>query len=329
MKKLLALLLFLPVFLHAQDNDASGPSMIPDLARADDSASTDSTKIWAKGGAFALNFTQASYTNWAAGGINSISGQVLFGVFANYKKGLNTWDNSLDLGYGLLQQSTSAYVKKTDDKIDFTSKYGRYAFKKVWFYSALFGFKTQFQPGYNYLDDTAKTKISDFMSPGYALLAIGLDYKPNKKFSLLISPLTAKFTFVNDQALADAGAYGVKKAVYDTAGNIITPGQNVRGEFGSYLRAQYNTDVMKNVTLAARLELFSNYLHNPQNIDVNADLLLGLKVNKYITASLNFSAIYDDDVMIAVDNNHDGVIDGVGPRLQFRQVMAVGFSAKF
>lgn len=287
------------------------------------------TSYWKRGGVVGFNFTQASFTNWSAGGINSVSGQFLFNSFVNYKKGFTTWDNVLDLSYGLVKQGTAASIRKADDKIDFTTKYGRYAFKKVWYYSALANFKTQFQPGYTYQGDTSKTLISDLMAPAYLIAAIGLDYKPNDRFSVFTAPITAKYTFVYNQTLADAGAFGVEKAVYDTAGNRLIAGRNIRQEFGGYFKAQYCGDIMKNVNLTAKLELFSNYLDRPQNIDVNTEVLLTLKVNKYFTANLNMQAIYDNDTNIAVDNNNDGVIDGSGPRLQFRQVIGIGVAVKF
>ncbi len=284
---------------------------------------------WKSGGAVGFNFTQASFTNWAAGGINSISGQFLFNTYANYKKGTTTWDNILDISYGLTKQGTSESVRKADDKFDVTSKYGQYAFKKVWYYSMLANFKTQFQPGYTYQGDTARTLISDLMAPGYLILAIGLDYKPNDKFSIFTAPATAKYTFCYNQMLADAGAFGVEKAVYDTAGVRLVKGRNVRQEFGGYFKMQYRGDVMKNVNLLAKLELFSNYLNNPQNIDVNAEVVVGMKVNKFISANISMQAIYDHDINVAVDKNNDGVTDGVGPRLQFRQVLGVGLAVKF
>lgn len=284
---------------------------------------------WKRGGAVGFNFTQASFTNWAAGGINSVSGQFLFNTYANYKKGMTTWDNILDISYGLTKQGTSESVRKADDRIDITSKYGQYAFKKVWYYSLLANFKTQFQPGYTYQGDTARTLISDFMSPGYLVLAVGLDYKPTDKVSIFTAPATAKYTFVSNQTLADAGAFGVEKAVYDTGGVRLVKGRNVRQEFGGYFKIQYRGDVMKNVNMLAKLELFSNYLNNPQNIDVNAEVVVAMKVNKFISANLSMQAIYDHDINVAVDNNSDGVSDGFGPRLQFRQVLGVGLVAKF
>lgn len=297
-----------------------------------DTATTKTDTVipnWTRGGVVGFNFTQASFTNWAAGGINSISGQLLFNIFANYKKGLNTWDNSIDVSYGLVKQGTNATIRKADDKFDLTSKYGQYAFKKVWYYSLLCNFKTQFQPGYTYQSDTARTLISDIMSPGYLVLALGLDYKPNERFSIFTAPATAKYTFVYNQSLADAGAFGVEPAMFDASGVRLLKGRNVRQEFGGYFRAQYRGDVMKNVNLMTRLELFSNYLKNPQNIDVNAEILVTMKVNKYISANFNMQAIYDHDINVPVDRNNDGVMDGMGPRLQFRQVIGVGLAVKF
>jgi hypothetical protein len=103
----------------------------------------------------------------------------------------------------------------------------------------------------------------------------------------------------------------------------------MRYEFGGYVRLFFKKDLMKNVNLQTKLDLFSNYLHNPQNIDINWEVLISMKVNKYITATINTQLLYDDDVMIAVDENGDGTPDSSGPRTQFKEVIGVGFSYKF
>ncbi|HLG04436.1 MAG TPA: DUF3078 domain-containing protein [Bacteroidia bacterium] len=309
MKRLLFLFLLFPFLLHAQSDT------VPD-------------SVWHRGAFFGFNFTQASFTNWAAGGVNSISGQAFSGGFVRYKKDSTSWENTLELAYGLLQQGGRTKLRKTDDRIDFTSKSGIYAFKRVWYYSALIGFRTQFSPGYTYPGDTAQVLISDFMSPAYLVAAVGLDYKPNKYFSLLIAPVTGRSTFVTSQTLANQGAFGVKKAVYDSAGLLLVPGEKVRHEFGGYVRATFKKEVMKNVTVAWRCELFTNYLKDPQNIDVNTEMNIGMKVNKFITVSLKMQAIYDNDINVPVDENRDGISEGVGPRLQFAQLLGVGFLVK-
>ncbi len=275
----------------------------------------DTIEGWKTGGIFSVNFSQVSLTNWSAGGQNSISINSLANMFANYKKGNSTWENYLNLGYGLLKQGKDANFMKTDDKIEFLSKYGKKA-SKSWYYSALLSFNSQFTNGYNYPDDS--TIISKFLAPGYILGAIGMDYKPNKTFSAFIAPLTSKITIVNDTKLSDIGAFGI-----DT-------GKVVRNEFGGYVRIAYKKDVTKNIMFQTKLDLFSNYLHNPQNIDINWESLINIKLNKFLSAVITTTLIYDDDIAIGIDSNGDGNIDKqVNSKIQFKEVLGIGLSYKF
>ena len=164
-------------------------------------------------------------------------------------------------------------------------------------------------PGYNYpnVDDV----ISDFCAGIYFVCA-GMDYKPSKDFNLFISPLLRKITTVNNKALSNVGAFGV------------APGKMNRAEFGGYIRLLYKTELLENVSIQNKLDLFSNYLEKPKNIDVNWEVLLSMKINQYITASIATHLIYDDDIKIDIDTNKDGIIDKSGPRTQFK-VFAVGF----
>lgn len=285
----------------------------------------DTTQGWKKGGVFSVNLAQTSLKNWAAGGQNSVAVNGLFSVFANLIKGKSAWDNSLNVGYGILQQGKGEVNRrKTDDKIDFLSKYGREAFKSF-YYAALVNFKTQMTEGYNYPDLT--NKISDLFAPAYLLAALGMDYKPNANFTAFVAPLTGKFTFVTDNALSAAGAFGV------------TPGEKSKSEMGGYIRASYtkndfSQEFLKNVAFTTKIDLFSNYAHNPQNIDVSWETLIAMKINKYISVSLNTHLLYDDDIKIAVDRNDDELIDASelatpGSRTQFKEIFGVGFSYNF
>jgi hypothetical protein len=283
--------------------------------------SADTTLGWKKGGVLNINLAQTSLTNWAAGGQNSIAVNGLFSGFANYKMGKSVWDNSLDLGYGLLKQGDEDF-RKTDDKIDFLSKYGHEAFKNF-YYAALLNFKTQLSPGYNYPDAT--NKISDFLSPGYLLLALGLDYKPNAYFSAFLAPVTGKFTFVTDQTLSNLGAFGVK------------PGEKSKSEIGGYLRAIYSrndfkSEFLKNISFTTKIDLFSNYTENPQNIDVNWEVLIAMKVNKFLSVNFNTQLIYDDNIQIPVDKNGNGTLEAgesIRSKVQFKEILGVGLSLNF
>jgi hypothetical protein len=323
-KTLAFVLLLLNISAFGQTDDDK-TFVNENLAQGDKKTFSDTAK-WVVGGLVSLNFSQVTLSNWAAGGQSSISAAGIVNLHANLKKNKSTWDNNLDLGYGLIKQGDADLIK-SDDKIDLTSKYGRYAFKN-WYYSALLNFKSQFDKGYNEPGDSLK--ISDFLAPAYVLFAIGMDHKPNDHFSFFISPVTAKFTYVNDQLLADAGAFGVDPAEYDTSNQKITDGERLRTEVGGYLKMVYNkADLIKNVGFQTRLELFSSYTNNPQNIDVLWETILDFKINDFLSANIATTLIYDDDIDIEIDNNNDGVIDKKGPRTQFKEVFGLGISYKF
>ncbi|RKD92332.1 DUF3078 domain-containing protein [Mangrovibacterium diazotrophicum] len=288
MKKLLLILCLLPLIGVAQE-------------------AADSTKVWKSGGNISLNFSQVSLSNWVAGGKSSASGTFLVNLFGNYEKGKVSWENSLDLGYGLLKESDSKLVK-SDDKIDFSSKYGYKASGHL-YYSALFNFKSQFTDGYKYPD--RDNPISRFLAPAYLTLALGLDYKPDDHFSLFFSPLTGKLTVVADDSLSTAGAFGVD------------PGSKTRWELGAYVKTAVKYEVWKNVTFESKFDIFSNYLDQPQNMDVNWDVTINMKVNDYLSANLITNLIYDNDIKI---EDSDG---SMGPRVQFKELFGVGLNVKF
>ncbi|MBN1117576.1 MAG: DUF3078 domain-containing protein [Bacteroidales bacterium] len=306
-------------------------SQVTDLESTLKKRSADTVLGWKHGGMVSINVAQTSLTNWAAGGQNSVALNGLTSLYLNYKGEKSSWVNSLDLGYGLLKQGKESDYMKTDDKVDILSLYGRRAIDKL-YYAAMFNFKTQMTDGYNYPNDSVK--ISGLFAPAYVLGAVGMDYKPSDYFSAFISPLTSKTTFVNDQTLADSGAFGVDPAEFDNENILLEHGKKVKSEVGGYIRFifsknDFNTDFLENITLSSKIDLFSNYIQNPGNIDVNWENLIALKVNKYIAVSVTTNLIYDDDIKIDIDNNNDGVVDESGPRVQFKEILGVGFSYKF
>lgn len=289
--------------------------VLPSFAQTETPVDTS----WKKGGMGSVNFNQVAFSNWAAGGENSVSGAAFLTLFANYAKNRLAWDNQLDLAYGLLKSGT-AKVVKSEDKIDLNSKVG-YKVSDVskFYYTFLFNFKSQFANGYDYKNDTLREHpISRFLAPAYLLYSIGVDYKPNDNFSLYLSPLTGRTIIVNDDNLSQAGAFGVD------------PGKKSLTQLGAYLRATYKKDVFTNVNFQTKLELFSNYLKNPQNIAVNHEILIAMKINKFLSANIGTQMIYDDIVPVTVIKETSGVKETkTGPRLQFKEVFGIGLSYKF
>ncbi|WP_440134816.1 DUF3078 domain-containing protein [Chitinophaga sancti] len=274
-------------------------------------ASDTTKKIWKRGGIFNLNINQGTLTNWAAGGDKfSFSVASTFNAFAFYKKGKHSWDNVLNLAYGYVN-TTSLGGRKSDDLISITSKYG-YDIGKNFYLSGLVDLRTQFSDGFLYTD-TSRTLASRFFSPAYLVLSPGMDYKPTGQFSIFFSPVTGRYVFVMDDHLASQAAFGV-----DT-------GKHVKAEFGAYLTINTVLTLAKGIVYKGRLDLYSNYRINPQNLDLYMTNSLNLAVNKYISAVISFDMIYDDDVKSFV-NPKTGV---AGPRLQIKEVIGVGFTAKF
>jgi len=303
--------------------------------RANAQTETSKDTSWKTGGVLDLKFTQVALTNWAGGGQNSIAMNTFVGLFANFKREKLSWNNSLDLAYGVFNQSKSPYWAKNDDRIELNSKFGRFAWKN-WDYTGFVSFRTQFAPGYKdpLVPDKLKVTISDFLAPAYVQFGIGMDYKPSENFNVLMAPISGKITIVNNQTLADQGSFGVD-VDKDAAGLPIPgTGHKTRSEFGGTIIVLYKVKLTENINLKARVDLFTNYLNNPQNVDVNGELLLTMKISKYISASINTLLIYDDDVNITRQVEGTDAVTGLpntktGPITQFKEIFGIGFNYKF
>jgi hypothetical protein len=279
----------------------------------------DTIKNWTFKGKASLNFSQSYFSNWSAGGENSLTAIGKYTMDANYVKNKHSWNNWLDLafGYNVIGKSDPL---KTDDKIELVSSYN-YLLKKAWSFSTILTFKSQFANGYEYSVDSTNN-ISGFMAPAYLDIGPGIAYKPNEHFTLNLSPITPRWIIVMDQKLANQGAFGLTPA--DTINGLVQDAKRVKSEFGAKLLMAINYEVAKNVNLSTKLELFSDYLNKPENIDVNWQVLVDLKVNSWLNVSISTELIYDDDVII---NNADGI--PLGPRTQFKQMLMVGIGYSF
>lgn len=268
----------------------------------------DSGKFWKTGGVFNLNLGQGSQSNWSAGGDDfSFSTASYLGLHAFYKKGRYSWDNTIDFNYGLVN-TTSQGTRKNDDRIDLLSKVG-YELQPKLNLAGLVNFHSQFSKGYSYNTDGSKDLLSNFLAPGYVLVSIGLDYKPADGLSIFVSPVTSRWTIVNDDSLSAKGAYGVN------------PGEKIKNEVGAFASVTYLKDLNKTITYNGRLDLFSNYGHNPQNIDVMMNNKFTAKLSKILSASLGLDLIYDDDVKLFGKNNDS-------PAWQLKSLIGVGLSVK-
>ena len=306
MKRILISVLLLSS-LHAAAQDQS----VRDLQKVGTTGVKEDTSHksgWKRGALLNLGIAQGATSNWAAGGEqNSLALNGYVNLFANLKRDKVRWFNNLDLFYAVLN-TTSLGKRKNDDRIDLFSKY-TYQMKPKLGFGMVGNFRTQFTNGYKYDDNPANNKLtSTFMAPAYLTLAPGFDWTPTDYFSLFFSPISARWTYVGRPSLI--GFYG------------IAPGKKSRLEAGAYLSANFKKEILKNVVYQSRLDLYSNYLSKPKNIDVFWTNVIGMKVNKLLGVTYNFDLIYDDDVRIFGPN-------GNAPRTQLKSLLSVGITAKF
>jgi hypothetical protein len=260
-------------------------------------------KNWIKGGLFSLNVGQTSLKDWAAGGDEfSMALSMYTNGHAYYKKGRTTWDNNVDINIGYINTS-SLGTRKTDDRFDLLSKYG-YALNPKISASALFDMRTQFFDGYTYSSSVPVFSSTSF-SPGYVLLSPGFDYKPVKNLSIFVSPISSRWVIVVNPTLSRKGAYGV-----DSGKTSI----NQLGAFGTII---FNSNFTKTITFNSRIDLFSNYEHNPSDVDVYMTNFFAAKISRKFAVTWNVDMIYDDDVR-QFGPNHDS------PRLQVKSVIGIG-----
>jgi Protein of unknown function (DUF3078) len=299
--------LLISIISYSQDETVKELKKASEKEIKKDVADT-ATKTWKKGGIYGINISQGSLSNWAAGGDDfSLSINSALSLYAFYKKGKHSWDNTFDFNLGYVQ-TTSLGSRKNDDRVDLLSKYG-YAIGPKVNASFLFNFRSQLFRGYTY-PDGVKSFSSAFLSPAYILLSPGFDYKPNSNLSLFVSPVSARWVIVKDDTLSAKGLYGV------------SPGKHSLSEIGAFISVNYIKEFNKIVSYKGRLDLFSNYKKNPQNIDLYFTNLLNVKLSKVLSVTWSVDMIYDDDVKLFGKNN-------TSPALQLKSIIGIGLLVKF
>ena len=273
---------------------------------------------WSHKGNIGLNFGQSSYTNWAAGGQNTISGQGIFNYEIHYLNGSFKWDNTLNTSLGYSYFDFNHKPIKTDDKIEFTSLAALKATEHL-NYGAELAFRSQFAYGFDYANDSTNY-ISKFLAPAYVSLGLGIEWAPNPHFSLYFSPVTGRMTIVNDDRLAEEGAFGVNDL--DKNDTVVhTNFAKVRYEFGARAVAKFQYPLAQNIDFNSKLELFSNYLNHPERVDVDWQNMLVLKVNDWLNCNLATHLIYDYDIPFY----DEAGLRIEGSKVQFKEVLAIGF----
>jgi hypothetical protein len=278
-KYFILLLLIMPLAVFAQDDEET--EEVPDG--------------WHKTGNISLLFNQAAFNaEWTGGGTSNYAANLTLNYDFNYKKGKLLWDNRIMADYGITKTRDQEFTRKTNDRLEFNSLLGRQIKESNWYYSLFLNFRTQFSSGYEYLEDDMgaemRVETTKFMSPGYLQFGPGLLWKKNENLKINIAPATARLIFVDDTftttpGYVDGDYFGVDM------------GESTRFEFGASISGYAKFTPMENVSIENILNLYSNYLEDPQNVDIDYTLNVVMSVNKWITANATFQAIYDDNAV--------------------------------
>ena len=249
---------------------------------------------WLWGGDAALSFAATSLIHWVAGGEDQLAIRPAVNLFANYKKGKRTFENYAILAYGFLKTGERKAVKN-DDRLHLVSKLGHQISPK-WAYTSAFLARTQFAPGYSYSGEKITAKVSDFLAPLNLYLSVGIDYMPTKNVSFMLSPLAGRATFVRSDSSTVVIASGMMTEKIDENGKKVQVPRKSRYEYGGGALIKFNGNLFKNkVTYSSQLELFSNYVENPQNIETLWLFDTKILLYKNITASWQLQLKYDDN----------------------------------
>lgn len=298
MRKTICILCCFAIFYLGHSQDRTVKELLIISTRPIESLDTNG---WKLSGTFILNVNQGTLSNWVAGGEQNVLGVnsiINYGI--NFRHGKNTWDNFFDLALGFQNATSFGKFRKIDDRIDITTKYG-HQIDHHWYAGLLANFNTQSLAGYDYSIEPNR-KISNFLTPGKIILSPGLDYKTKNRFSLFISPVTIRWILKNDDDFFDIAKFGVDSA------------RRKNMELGSFVTAKFSASLSKWASYRTRIDLFSNYKRNPENVDVLMNNLLTMKFNKTLATNISLDLIYDDDVK---------------KRLQVKEILGVGLTVKF
>ena len=285
-KTMKKIILMLTIFLFSvQVNAQLNEKELLEKSAALTSTVADSTNIgWKRGGTIVFLFNQSAFNNdWLGGGTANMAGNLGLNYDFNYKADKIVWDNKIIAAYGLTKLKGQE-ATKSDDRLEFMSLLGKKAGQGYWYYSWYLNFKTQMDSGF---DTASGTKISHFFSPAYLQTGPGMLWKKSNNLKVNIAPATSKLVFVHDHFTQLGSAFGVEQ------------GKSSRFEFGAAVNGYYKLNLMENISMENILNLYSNYLDRPKNVDIDYQMNLVMKINKYISTNLAFQALYDDNARAA------------------------------
>ena len=274
--------------------------------------------FWKFSGTVGLKVSQTQLINWAAGGNSNFAGIAFANLTLNYKKNKIAWDTNLDTDFGVIYSSDFADYKwrKANDKIKFTTTFGYEIspstfVNNTWFVAANGAFKSQYMPGYHYPGDGSRSEVSNWLSPSYTELSVGVNWKWKELVSLYYSPLAGLVTSCTDSILRPS--YGVP---FD---------KTASASIGMTFRAGIMYNGVKNLKIITNLQLYTPYTDKDQkfgNFNVDWDVIITYQLLKVLNVSLTTNLKY----------YHKVLFDEPGKpkrRVQFQEIFGLGVAYSF
>ena len=264
--------------------------------------------LWSTRGNVAILLNQTGFSDWVGGGTNNFSGTLKFDYEWEYRDNGWDWLTNVESAYGLAKYKNAPFARKIDDRILIQSIVGK-EFTKNLSFSAFFNFTSQIGNGYKYKKDSNNNEIRELttsiFSPAYFQLGSGFLWKKDEKLWVNYSPIATRLILVS------------KKFTQDLTGNDtyfgVLPNKSSRYELGANLTFHSEGDLLENIKYKQDLKLFSNYLEEASNIDLDYLLQIEVDINPFLSTQLIFQLIYDDNAI---------------SRLQVREVFGVGVQLK-
>lgn len=263
------------------------------------------TSPWMEKATALAQFTQNSVSsNWYQGGTSNLAVLGILSGKLNYdnKKSIQ-WDNTAEwrLGFNTVSGDTLRSLSTNDDVLKFNSKLGINA-SGNWFYSGSVDFSTQFFNSYKGINSTVMK--ASFLTPVRLNIGVGFDYKYKKIFSLMLSPFAYKYIYINDAVKVDPNLFGMKA------------GEKVLSEVGSSLRALLSYPISPEIMLDTKLSFYTNY----KKVEIDWEIVSNMVINRFLSTRISLNPRYDNTV---IEKN------GAKARIQYKQLLSVGFSHKF
>ena len=260
--------------------------------------------FWKKTGAASMQFSQHAISdNWYKGGesTNALLGELK--LTANYDDRQKVqFENSLEIKIGFITTpSDTVHKYKTNaDLFRLKSKLGIRAIKNL-YYTLAAEFKTQFFSNYK---TNTNDLISNFLSPAQLDVSLGMDYKLNKRnynFSVMGSPFSYTFVYINDKNIIDRSAFNVDAD------------KRVAHMFGSKITSNLDWKICKNISFVSKFDFFTTY----DKVIADWENTLNFQVSRYLSTKIFFHTRFDDGVNLTEENDS---------YFQFKEMLTFGLS---